>query len=92
MNRLELYNDNCIRGAQNKLKNEIFDLLICDPPFCISESKFGQHYNRDESIVLDGYIEAPPDYQKFSNEWIGEAERVLKKNGTLYIISSWKFQ
>ncbi len=65
------------------------DLGICDPPFGIHEASFGKHYHRSASNVLSGYVEAPANYQKFSNEWIARAARILKKDGTLYIVTGW---
>jgi site-specific DNA-methyltransferase (adenine-specific) len=79
--------DNCLI---NRLPNEIVDLGIYDPPFGIQEKSFDKkHYTRDESFVIDGYVEAPKDYYKFSKDWISEAVRILKPNGSMYIVSGW---
>jgi len=34
-------------------------------------------------------MEAPPDYYQFTKDWLTEAKRVLKPNGSMYIISGW---
>src|SRR5690606_23966734 len=48
------------------------------------------HYNRKESFVIDGYTEIPLDkYPAFSQQWIQQAERVLKPGGSLYIVSGY---
>ena len=74
----------------NRLPDECVDLGIYDPPFGIKEKRFDKkHYTRDESFVIDGYIEAPEDYYKFSKDWISEAVRTLKPNGSMYIVSGW---
>lgn len=74
----------------NHLPDEIVDLGIYDPPFGIEEKSFDKkHYTRDESFVIDGYVEAPKDYYKFSKDWISEAVRILKPNGSMYIVSGW---
>ena len=86
--RVEVYNEDCIKGAARIPDNSI-DLGVHDPPFGIKEASFAKHYNRDNSRVLPGYVEAPADYQKFSNEWIEQAARTLKKDGTLYIVIGW---
>ncbi|MCY4445326.1 MAG: site-specific DNA-methyltransferase [Rhodobacteraceae bacterium] len=66
------------------------DLIITDPPYGIEGDKLDRHYNRDESFVLDGYVEVPSiEYPQFSEEWILEAERILKPGGSLYIISGY---
>lgn len=84
-----MYNEDCIIGSRKYLKDKSIDLMICDPPFGIQETTFHKHYNRDEDNVIDGYVEAPADYYSFSKEWISEAKRVLKDNGSMYIISGW---
>jgi site-specific DNA-methyltransferase (adenine-specific) len=65
------------------------DLIICDPPFGIKETSFDKHYNRNNSNIIDGYQESPEDYHDFSSKWITEAKRVLKPNGSMYIVSGW---
>jgi len=84
---MEIYNKDCISNTSNFSENSI-DLIICDPPFGIQESKFDQHYKRKKNIV-NGYQEAPKNYYQFSKEWITEAKRILKLNGSMYIISGW---
>lgn len=86
---MDLWNDDCIEGSKKNLADNSIDLLICDPPFGINETTFHKHYNRDESTIIDGYVEAPSDHAKFTYEWIEQAKRVLKQNGTFYIISGW---
>ena len=79
----------CVLGARKLLPDNSIDLIICDPPYGIDGDKLDRHYNRDESKVLSGYIEAPKDYFKFSCDWILEAERVLSKRGSMYIVSGY---
>lgn len=85
-----IYNEDCIIGSKKHLKEESVDLGIYDPPFGINEGSFDKHYKRDKKFVLDGYVEAPKDdYYKFSFDWISEAKRVSKPNGSIYIVSGW---
>ena len=87
---LRIYNEDCIAGAQEHFKeNAICDLMIFDPPFGINESSFGKHYKRRDEFVLGGYVEAPEDYENFSEAWLTQAKRLLKPNGAMYIISGW---
>jgi site-specific DNA-methyltransferase (adenine-specific) len=88
MQQVEIYNENCIGGA-NRFKDESVDLIICDPPFAISEKSFGKHYNRKQENVIDGYVEAPPDYGPWVLQWLSQAKRVLKPNGSMYIVSGY---
>ena len=85
-----IYNEDCVSGAKKHLADSSVDLFICDPPFGIGESSFdGQHYNRNSENVLEGYVEAPENYEKWADEWVGEMYRTLKETGTAYIISGW---
>lgn len=84
----EIWNENCVVGAR-KIKDNSIDLMICDPPFGINEASFDKHYSRKETNLIDGYVEAPSDYYQFSFDWMSEAKRILKENGTFYIISGW---
>ena len=81
-----IYGD-CIEN--NTIPDNSVELGIYDPPFGIQEKRFRTHYNRNNNLVIDGYIEAPPDYYQFTKNWLMEAKRVLKPNGSMYIISGW---
>ncbi|HOV12796.1 MAG TPA: site-specific DNA-methyltransferase [Spirochaetota bacterium] len=84
------YNCNCIDGAKKYINDNSIDLIISDPPYGIDGDKLHKHYNRDEDFVLDGYVEIPEnEYSQFSEEWIKEAERVLKPGGSIYIVSGY---
>lgn len=84
----KIYNEDCIIGSK-KIKSDSVDLIICDPPFGINEGSFNKHYNRSSDKVIDGYVEAPSDYDQFTLEWLTECKRILKDNGSMYIISGW---
>ncbi len=86
--KFEIYNEDCIVGAKNRISDNSIDLIICDPPFGINETSFEGMYNREKNIIKN-YQEAPKDYNLFSKQWIKEASRVLKDNGTMYIVSGW---
>jgi site-specific DNA-methyltransferase (adenine-specific) len=87
---MEFYNEDCIKGAKKYLKDKSIDLMICDPPYGINGDKLDRHYNRDESNVLDGYVDVPERaYPDFSMNWIKEAERVLRPGGSIYIVSGY---
>lgn len=80
---------NCITEAPKHLPDGSVDLLICDPPFGIGEGRFGQQYNRNSKHVLPGYAEAPADYAKFTLNWMTQARRVLKRDGSVYVVSGF---
>lgn len=84
----EIWNLDCIQNAY-KIEDNSIDLIICDPPFGINENKFDKHYNRKDTNVLEGYVEAPSDYDKFTLDWMTQASRILKDSGSMYIVSGW---
>ena len=80
----------CVKGAREHLEDDSVDLIVCDPPYGIDGDQLHKHYNRNEDFVIDGYVEVPQDqYLEFSLAWIGEAERVLKPGGSIYIVSGY---
>jgi site-specific DNA-methyltransferase (adenine-specific) len=84
------YNTDCITGAREHLADNSIDLIVTDPPYGISGDTLHKHYNRDESFVLDGYVEVPQsEYPQFTRDWIQEAARVLKPGGSMYIVSGY---
>lgn len=84
------YNIDCIEGAKKYLKDNSIDLVITDPPYGIEGDKLHKHYNRNESDVIEGYIEIPKEqYPEFTEKWIKEAERVLRPGGSIYIVSGY---
>ena len=66
------------------------DLVVTDPPFAIDFRPQRNNYNRTGSRVVEGYREiAAEDYLAFSKDWMGEACRVLRPSGSLYVFSGW---
>lgn len=87
---MKYWNEDCVEGSKKHLKDGSIDLIITDPPYGIKGDKLDQHYNRDESKVIKGYIEIPQaQYAGFSEAWIKEAERVLRPGGSMYIVSGY---
>ncbi len=89
LNENLIFNQDCIEGAKKYIADESVNLIICDPPFGIKESTFGSQYARDSGNILAGYKEAPPEYSKFSYDWMEQCKRTLKKNGSMYIVSGF---
>ena len=86
----KFYNTDCIDGAQKYLGDDSVDLIITDPPYGIEGDKLDKHYNRNESFVIDGYVEIPKkEYASFSEKWILQARRILKPGGSIYIVSGY---
>jgi site-specific DNA-methyltransferase (adenine-specific) len=85
--------ENCEAGAfLKKLGEETVQCMICDPPFGLGEETFDKHYARDSAQVISGYVSAPKDsksYFEWAKTWICEIPRVLKKDGTFYVVCAW---
>ena len=85
-----LCNCDAVEGARRFLPDRSVDLILTDPPYGIQGDRLDRHYNRDESHVVDGYVEVPPGaYAEFSRAWIAEAARVLRPGGALFVVSGY---
>ena len=72
------------------IPDEKVDLVVTDPPFAINFKAKKANYNRTSSRVLSGYNEIKAeDYYDFTNAWMHEVYRVLKKSGSMYVFSGW---
>jgi len=74
------------------LPDKSIQCIICDPPFGLGEDTFDKHYARNKEHVIEGYQTAPQDaksYETWAKLWIHEIPRVLKSEGTLYIVCAW---
>ena len=75
----------CIEGMK-KLPNDSVDVIMADPPFGLNFTGKESIYNRDARLVRSGYKEVKGDYAGFSEKWIQELPRILKKTGTAWKI------
>lgn len=76
-----------------KMKKECIDFIFADPPFSIKNDKAIAQYNRKSDLVIKGYKEVKKEkYLNFSRKWIKQAYRVLKKKGSILIVSGWSRQ
>ena len=84
------YNEDCILGAKEHIADESVDLIITDPPFGINGDKPSRAYRRKEEFVLPGYIEIKQsNYLEFTEDWVYQAERILKPGGQIYVVSGY---
>jgi site-specific DNA-methyltransferase (adenine-specific) len=67
----ELYNCDSIRFLQNLESNSV-DLIFADPPYNIKKAEWD-------------YFNSQREYLDWTLEWVREAQRVIKKTGSLYI-------
>jgi len=86
--------DTIVHGDALSLMKDIpdgtIDLVVTDPPFAIDFRAKRGNYNRTQSRVLEGYNEIPrEEYPGFTMAWMNEAKRVLKRTGSMYVVSGW---
>ncbi len=82
-----IHNCDCV-PFMNSLPEAVVDLVLTDPPFGLDLKAQHDTYNRDPGLVLEGYIDTPQSiYPQFSKDWISAAARILKPDGSMYIIS-----
>lgn len=84
------YQGDSVQGARRHVPDASVDLVITDPPYGIGGDRLDRHYNRDETHVVEGYVEVPEEeYGAFSHAWVAEAARILRPNGSIYIVSGY---
>ncbi|MDG2004091.1 MAG: DNA methyltransferase, partial [Novosphingobium sp.] len=77
--------------AMRKLPSASVDLVFADPPYNL---QLGGDLNRPDGSHVDAVTDAWDQfdsfaaYDVFTKEWLGEARRVLKPDGALWVIGS----
>ena len=76
----------------NKIPDESFDLIFADPPYNLQLK--GELTRPDRSkvnAVNDKWdqFESFKKYDDFTNSWLSQCKRVLKKDGAIWIIGSY---
>ena len=75
-----------------KIPNESFDLIFADPPYNLQlRNKLTRPDRSKVSAVNDDWdhFESFKVYDYFTTSWLRECKRVLKKNGTIWVIGSY---
>ena len=80
--------EDCVSGMK-KLPGKSIDLIIADPPFGIDFDGKSSVYNRDESLVIEGYEETDESYYEFTARWLAELPRIMKPSSSAYVFSGW---
>lgn len=91
MSDYQIINGNCLE-VMHSLEPESVDLIFADPPYWMRISGVlkrveGTEYNGCHDS-WDNSFSSLEDYQKFTMDWLGSAKRLLKKNGSLWVIGS----
>ena len=86
-----IINGNCIDIMKSFPDNSI-DIIFADPPYNL---QLKNELSRPDSSKVNGVIEgwdrfkSFKEYDQFTKEWMAEAQRILKSEGTIWVIGSY---
>ena len=86
-----IINGNCIDIMKSFPDNSI-DVIFADPPYNL---QLKNELSRPDSSKVNGVIEgwdrfkSFKEYDQFTKEWMAEAQRILKPEGTIWVIGSY---
>ena len=75
-----------------KIPNKTFDLVFADPPYNL---QIGKKLRRPDNSKVNGVddkwdqFKNFSEYDNFCKEWLSDCKRVLKDNGSIWIIGSY---
>ena len=75
-----------------KIPDETFDLIFADPPYNLQlKNKLTRPDRSKVDAVKDKWDQFASfkKYDEFTNTWLKECKRVLKKNGAIWVIGSY---
>lgn len=87
----QIIHGNCIHELK-KLPDQCVDLIFADPPYNL---QLQSELVRPNLTVVDAVndkwdqFNSFADYDHFTREWLNECRRVLKDNGTIWVIGSY---
>jgi len=88
MVNLIINNDSIIE--MKKMNDESVDLIFADPPYWMRTSGVLKRYEGTDFDGVDDEwdkFNSEEEYNEFTRSWLFECKRVLKKNGSIWIIS-----
>ena len=75
-----------------KIPAESFDLIFADPPYNLQLKKELSRPDRSKVDAVDDAwdkFDSFKSYDEFSIKWLKECRRILKKNGSIWVIGSY---
>jgi DNA modification methylase len=86
-----IYEGDCLEELK-KIPDESVDLIFADPPYNLQLQ--GTLYRPNQTAVdavTDDWdkFSSFEEYDKFSSSWLNECRRILKRNGTIWVIGSY---
>ena len=86
-----IVNGDCLKEIK-KIPNKSFDLVFADPPY---NMQIGERLTRPDETKVNGVndkwdqFNSFKHYDKFSLAWLSECRRILKDNGSIWVIGSY---
>ena len=86
-----IINADCIK-AMNEMEEGSVDVIFADPPY---NMQLGNMLLRPDNSVVNGVIEewdsfeSLAAYDEYTKKWLSAARRVLKDDGTIWVIGSY---
>ena len=88
----KIINGDCLKELKKKIPSKSFDLVFADPPY---NMQIGKKLTRPDSSKVNGvndkwdHFNSFSHYDIFSKTWLGECRRILKDNGSIWVIGSY---
>lgn len=86
-----IINDDCIK-IMNEMEENSVDLIFADPPYNL---QLGEALTRPDNTNVSGVyeewdsFESLAAYDNYTREWMTAARRILKDDGTIWVIGSY---
>ena len=87
----KIINGDCLKELK-KIPDNSFDLVFADPPYNL---QIGEKLTRPDASIVNGVkdkwdqFNGFKHYDEFCKAWLSECRRVLKDNGSIWVIGSY---
>ena len=87
----QILNGDCLKELK-KIPDKTFDLVFADPPY---NMQIGEKLTRPDSTKVNGVndrwdqFNSFAHYDDFCKSWLSECKRILKDNGSIWVIGSY---
>ena len=87
----KIVNGNCLEEIK-KIPDKSFELVFADPPY---NMQIGENLTRPDASKVNGVndkwdkFNSFKDYDEFCKLWLSECKRILKDNGSIWVIGSY---
>ncbi len=87
----QIINGDCLQEIK-KIPNKSFDLIFADPPY---NMQIGEKLTRPDASKVNGVndkwdqFSSFKHYDEFCIAWLNECKRILKDNGSIWVIGSY---